>query len=462
MTPLSVGAVVEVAVTDLLTSGQGIGRAVGMVVFVWGPLPGERARVRIAQRKPKYAIAELVELLTFSSQRAVPFCPVFGRCGGCQLQHLTYEGQLAWKRSMVESALRRIGHVKPLTVCKTVGMEFPQAYRNKMALVVARGQDGVGFGFYRARSHDVVTIEACPVVRPQLDRTIAALWEVARRPQTAPAFRAVKHVVARAGGANDLVASFTTQHPSPELRERGSAVSAALPGVSGLTNSYGLAGANAVLGRKSVTVAGRPQTTEEIEGLSFRVSPSSFFQVNSEMVASIFRFLAPRVPPGSRILDLYCGVGTFGLFFARLGARVTGIEESAEAVREAKRNADSNGLGAAITFLRGRVEQVVHEDRVVAALGESDIAFLDPPRKGSDEAVLRALCSAGIPHVWYLSCNPATLARDVAVLVQGAYEIDVVQPFDMFPHTGHVEAFVALRKPTAPPLGFADEARGAH
>jgi 23S rRNA (uracil1939-C5)-methyltransferase len=194
---------------------------------------------------------------------------------------------------------------------------------------------------------------------------------------------------------------------------------------------------------------------EEIDGVRFRVSPASFFQVNSEMVGKIFAYLKPQAAAARRIVDLYCGAGTFALFFARGGAQVVGIEENPHAVREARLNAALNGVEERAVFLSGRVEATLRSQAGAVALEAADVVFLDPPRKGSDEATLDALVRARVPHVWYLSCNPATLARDLAQLVAGGYQLGTVQPFDMFPQTGHIEALAALHRADAAPLDFA-------
>jgi 23S rRNA (uracil1939-C5)-methyltransferase len=196
-------------------------------------------------------------------------------------------------------------------------------------------------------------------------------------------------------------------------------------------------------------VWGQHEMEETIEGVRYRVSPASFFQVNSEMVGRIFRFLAPGVSAGRAIVDLYCGAGTFAIFFAMRGASVVGIEENPAAVAEARANAARNAVEGRVRFVQGRVEGAVAHAGGKRALAEAEIVFLDPPRKGSDEATLAAIAEAGVPNLWYLSCNPATLARDVAFLVAHGYRLGTVQPFDMFPQTGHVETLVTLHRDDA-------------
>ena len=453
---LQAGDVVEIRCTDLIAkTGQAVGRADGMVVYVLGPVPGERARVRIETVKAKYAVGELVELLERSPERVEPFCPEFGVCGGCQVQHLAYPAQLRWKRDIVDNALRRIGGVLGVRVGMPLGMDDPRAYRNKMALVAEHRAGATSFGFYAARTHDVVPIRTCPVVMPQLAGYIGALWDAAADPETASAFAGARHVVARAGRASkQAVLAVTTERASPTLAAAAPALAKHLPGVVGITNSCEPPSENAVMGRKNLTIFGKPEMEEAIGDLRFRVSPASFFQVNGEMVAKIFAFMQSGLAGASRVVDLYCGAGTFALFFAKHGARVVGIEENPHAIREARANASLNGVDAVTAFLPGRVDATLRSKAGSDALAAADIVFLDPPRKGSDEVTLAALVRARVPHVWYLSCNPATLARDVAQLVAGGYRVDFVQPFDMFPQTGHIEALAILRRPDAPPAPF--------
>jgi 23S rRNA (uracil1939-C5)-methyltransferase len=448
---LAPGAVGIVEFTDLLANGQAVGRIDGMVVFVDGPLPGERARIRLTDVKAKYAVGDVIERETTSPDRAEPFCAVFGACGGCQVQHLAYPAQLAWKRRIVQDALSRIGGFAEIDVREPIGMKQPRAYRNKMALVLSTsleaGSPEPVFGFYRARSHDLVPIERCPIVLESLDAAIGELAAAARAPETAPAFAGVRHVVMRSGLQSPSgVLSLTTETKSATIATLAPKIAERVRGVGGISNSYGLANANAVIGRQMDFVWGKREMEETIEGVRFRVSPASFFQINGEMVAAIFRALAPLIADAPKIVDLYCGAGTFAIYFASRGADVVGVEENGSAVAEARQNARLNNVEARVRFVKARVEGELGNPAGREALRAADIVFLDPPRKGSDEATLAAVADAEVAQVWYLSCNPATLARDLRFLAGRGYAIGLVQPFDMFPQTGHVETLVALHR----------------
>jgi len=439
------GAELELAFTDLLANGQGVGRSGGLVIFCFGPLPGETARVRITQVKARYAVAEALAILQESPARAKPFCPVFGTCGGCQLQHLAYSAQLEWKRNTVLAALQRIGGHANVEVNATIGMENPCSYRNKMSLVVDRVQDPAGFGFYRQRSHAVVPIDACPIVTTKLDDDLRALHAARANSAVAAMLRGARHLVARSSNATGTsVLTITSAQDSADARRAAPVLMRDLRGLAGVTNSFDLSNANAIIGRHHRLLAGDAEIEEEIGGVRYRVSAGSFFQVNVAVVAKIFEYLVARLTPPRRIVDLYCGVGTFSLFFAKHGWSVVGVEENARAIDEAQANARRNGLEALVRFTKGSVEDLTGAPAFQSVLRAAELVFLDPPRKGCDEAALRAIAEAHVPTLWYLSCDPATLARDSKFLVANGYRLGTVQPFDMFPQTGHVETFAEL------------------
>jgi 23S rRNA (uracil1939-C5)-methyltransferase len=449
---LTVGAELELTFTDLLANGQAVGRASGLVVFCFGPLPQETALVRITSVKPKYSVGTMLRLLTRSNMRTAPFCPVFGACGGCQVQHLAYEGQLTWKTDMVRSALTRIGGFSDVKVRAAIGMTNPRNYRNKMSLVVDQRGATPTIGFYKQRSHEVVPIDGCPIVTPQLNEYVGRLNRAKSHPETAPAFRSARHIVSRnARATGEAVVTITTPQLSQDVETAGPALLSQLPGSVGLTNSYELNSANAVIGRKHRLVFGRTEIEERIAGVRYRVSAGSFFQVNVEIVERIFSFMRAGLEEGRKIVDLYCGAGTFSLYFAKFGCDVYGIEESSQAILEAEENAQLNDLQSHVRFRAGRVEDIVRTHDAKAAMAAAEIVFLDPPRKGSDEVTLGAIVDSGAPYIWYLSCDPATLARDLKFLAANGYRLGIVQPFDMFPQTGHVETLVTLYRENPAP-----------
>ncbi len=387
----------------------------------------------------------MLELLSESPRRAVPFCPVFGTCGGCQLQHLEYAAQLSWKRDVVRQALARIAGLNDVDVGATIGMSNPRAYRNKMALVIERKAKPPALGFYKQRSHDIVAIDHCPIVTPKLDDLLRQLDRARSTPLMERTLHEARHLVARsAGTTGEAVLTITTDRRSAAAATMAAPLIRDVPGLRGIENSFDLPGENAILGRKHRVLAGSIEIDEVIGGLRYRISAGSFFQVNTEIVRRIFETLAPSLTQPGRLIDLYCGVGTFSLFFARHGWSVVGIEEDSRAVAQARTNARLNALEHYVRFETGRVEEAIASPNVAPALRDASAVFLDPPRKGTDEATLQAIARARPARLWYLSCDAATLARDLKFLIAKGYRIAIMQPFDMFPQTGHVETLALL------------------
>ncbi|HXW52349.1 MAG TPA: 23S rRNA (uracil(1939)-C(5))-methyltransferase RlmD [Candidatus Acidoferrales bacterium] len=433
----------ETLVTDdLLQNGQGVARDGGLVVFVTGALPGERVRVAVDAMHPSYASAQAVEVIDASPDRVASVCPVFPRCGGCQTLHLRYGAQLEWKRRMVVDALERIGKLQGASVAPTVASEFLDhtRYRNKVSLVAEQRRGNAAIGFYEARSHRIVPIERCPVLLPRLDEAVRALHgALARNSSLADG---VRHVVIRTGVADEtLVLAFATQRRRPELEAAVGLLREAIPKLTGIVASWDPKNENAVLGRRFATLWGSPQTKERVLDATFRFGVASFFQINTGILERIATRVLERIAGANRIVDLYSGVGTFAVLAAMRGVVATGVESQAEAVDEAAVNAARNGVTQA-AFERATALEAVQGARGQTLLADAGAVILDPPRRGCEPELLSALATSGVPKILYLSCNPATLARDARLLVDGGFVLRSVEPYDMFPFTGHVEVLV--------------------
>jgi 23S rRNA (uracil1939-C5)-methyltransferase len=425
---------------DLLENGQGVGRVDGLVTFVTGGLPGERVRVAVDSVKRTYVSAHVVAIEAPSPDRVDAGCPVFPRCGGCQTLHYRYESQLAWKQRLVSDALTRLGGLRDVIVDPTIApVGDPRAgYRNKVTLVTRYTGGAMRLGFYEARSHRVVPIERCPVLLPRLDAAVAQLVRFAA--DEPEGFSGITHVVARASSTGDeLVVSFNGEKPNKRLGSLTGELVARIPALTGVAISWDLAGENAVFGRRQATLWGSPVVRETVAGATFSFGVASFFQINAATLELIAQRLIERLKGARRFIDLYCGVGTFSVILGKRGVASSGVESFAPAVGEAAANAAENGVTNA-AFEHASVADALAGERGRTLLGGADAVLLDPPRKGCEPEILAALSENKVARVLYLSCNPATLARDAKSLAASGYRLERVAPFDMFPHTGHVEA----------------------
>ncbi|MDQ6781726.1 MAG: 23S rRNA (uracil(1939)-C(5))-methyltransferase RlmD [Candidatus Eremiobacteraeota bacterium] len=429
----------ELSIDDLLANGQGVGRLDKLVAFVTGALPGEEVRAVIEARKPNYLSAHASAILRPAPERVPSVCPVFPECGGCQVLHLEYAAQLAWKRRMLVDALQRIGGFAGVDVSPAEPSELIDGtrYRNKVSLEVGPGAPPA-IGFYAARSHRVVRVEQCPVLLPRLNDAVVQFIDLAkRRPQL---LDDVRHVILRTSATHDRLVLCLSTHRRPAL---DNALLAALrehmPALTGIAVSWSPASPNAIFGRQFQRLWGSDRLIETVCGAQFEFGLTSFFQINSAMLGTIGRELLDRLRGASRVVDLFCGVGTFAVLLGKVGMSGTGIESDGRAVDEAAANAARNQV-TRCSFERAGAQEAVAGARGHTLLDGCDAVVLDPPRRGCEPQLLEALARERVPRIEYLSCNPATLARDAKILGAAGYALGVVKPYDMFPHTGHVEA----------------------
>jgi 23S rRNA (uracil1939-C5)-methyltransferase len=423
-------------IEDLLHTGQGVGRMDGRVVFVTGALPGEEVRVALDEVKASYSVGHAVEIVSPAPERTVSPCDVFPRCGGCQTLHLAYPASVAWKQRVVREALVRLGGLDGVNVRPTQVSPLLDGfrYRNKVSLVVGTVGAGLAVGFYAARTHTMVPIRTCPVVVPAVDEAVRALARLARgEPQV---LRGLRHVVIRAGAHRSLVVALCGRlRPADGVVEP---LRRALPQMTGLVATWDPPGENVIFGRHVETMWGCGEVTEVVAGVTFRFGITSFFQINTPVLEDIAGQILERLSGCSRILDVYCGVGTFSVLLGLRGASVTGIDSAPRSVDDAARNAARHGV-TRVAFLCADAAAALGGRYGRQLVAGADAVLIDPPRRGCDAVVLDAVSGAGVPRIEYLSCNPATLARDARRLVDAGYRLEDVRPFDMFPFTGHVE-----------------------
>jgi 23S rRNA (uracil1939-C5)-methyltransferase len=435
--------------SDLATGGDAIGRHAGQAVFVAGGLPGELVRARITQERKGFARAEVVEILRASPDRIAPRYPELGASGGFQWQFLAYPAQLKWKTRIVREQLTRIGHFSDPDVRPMLGMPGDAdrwAYRTVTQFAV--GADGA-IGFRRAGSHDVIDMPDCPLAHPAL----AAIYRDARSWLRMTWGERAAGMIGRfglraglaggsdAGATPEDVTCLLTLEAGPDLgaTERQMICERALASSPNLVGALLLDSG----GRQRLALAGRDYIYECVLDRTFRVSAGSFFQVNATQTPILLRQAldAAAISPDERALDGYSGVGLFSLFLAERAAHVWAIESAPSAVDDARANAEAIGA-TNTTFLEGHVERVI--DHLMRAGERIDVALVDPPRAGCDPHVLRAIQELAPRALVYVSCDPATLARDLRLFCgTGGYRLAWTQPVDMFPGAAHIEC-VAL------------------
>lgn len=450
--PIDVGSRIELAVHDIGHKGEGVGRYQGLAVFVPKGVPGDRLLVRITEVKKRYARAELVQVIEPSPDRVRPRCPVTDRCGGCQLQHIAYRKQLELKRNVVAANITRIGRLKDVVVHPTLGMAEPWNYRNKAQYPFGVQSGRVIAGFFAPGSHDLIDIDVCDIQHPVGDAIMRAVKELAdvlavpiydERSHTG----VLRHVLTRIGrGGREAMAVLVTNGPDlPHARELAAGIMERVPEVVSVVQNINPYRTNVILGDASRLLAGRPYITDTIGDLEFKISPVSFFQVNPAQTEVLYAKVLEYAALTGRetVIDLYCGIGTITLFLARQAREAIGIEWIEEAVRDARANAEHNGI-TNVRFIAGDASREM--PKLVRDGVRVDVVVLDPPRKGCDEPVLEAAAAAGPHRIVYVSCNPASLARDLERLHALGYRTVEVQPVDMFPHTAHIECCALLVK----------------
>ena len=496
--PYQKNEIVTLTITGLGSSGEGIGRLSapgtaqgekGYTVFVKDAVIGDKVRASIMKAGKTYAYARLVEILEPSSDRIVPRCPIARSCGGCQIQMMDYPAQLAYKTGKVREDLIRIGGFEPALIDAVmhpaIGMdgpgEEPWRYRNKEQVPAGCDKEGrIVFGFYAGRTHAIVPMEDCLIGREGNALILETVRKWMEKCQVEPYDEAtgkgtVRHVLIRDGRYSGqimvcIVANADTLAGEDALTQ----ALAAIPGVVSISLNTNKEKTNVILGRKVRTLWGQDAIEDSLfiqevsysepvpgsrtpafsptgESVRFGISPLSFYQVNPRQTEKLYSTVLhfANLTGKEVIWDLYCGVGTISLFMARSAGRVYGVEIIPAAIEDARRNAERNAINNAQFFV-GKAEEVlpayVEREERKGGLGKVDLIVVDPPRKGCDSKCLETILKIGPGKVIYVSCDPATLARDLKILTQGGYRLTEVQPCDMFPHSSHIETIVLLQK----------------
>ncbi len=439
---LEKNALFEAEIDGLTSQAQGVCRWAGRAVFVPRALPGERWLVRVVKVTKTAVYGRGEQLLSPSPARTEPACPVYGKCGGCDALHMDYEAELRFKLGRVNDALRRIGGLD-IRAERIIGADSQEGYRNKAIYNFAPGPV---CGFYRPRSHEVIQTARCRLQPEAFDRAAGALlgW---MRENAVPAYDEttgrglIRHLYMR-GTSEDLAACIVAAGPVDDGAVQ--ALRRACPQLTGVLLCENSRPGNVVLDGPVRTLWGRATVTERLCGARFSLSPLTFFQVNTAQAERLYALAGAYArPAGKAVLDLYCGAGTIGLSVARDAARLIGSDIVPSAVENARANARRNGVDGA-RYICGDASHVAAS---LAAEGlRPDVIITDPPRKGMDEPVLAAIAAMGPERLVYVSCDPATLARDLKRLSALGYAPQACAAVDMFPRTCHVETCVLLSK----------------
>ena len=444
--PVEKNEELELTVDSVTLEGAGVGRVNGFTLFVSGALTGERVRVHIIKVTASYAVGKLLEVVEPSPHRVEPLCPVYAKCGGCAFGHVTYEEELRIKERQVADALTRLGGLKDVPLRPILGMDLPERYRNKGAFPYGMTEKGPAFGFYAPRSHRLVPVDDCLIEQDLICKAIHAVKTWADRYHISPYDErtgkgCLRHAVARVTTSGELMAVVVTKGDLPHKKELIDALSFA-DSVYWNRNDKNT---NVIFDDSFTLLSGKHTLQEVLCGLGFEVSPRSFLQVNpiqtQKLYGAALDLLAPQ--PDETVADVYCGIGTISLLLAQRAGQVVGIEVVPEAVENARENAARNGVQNA-SFLCAPAEIAL--PKLVADGQTIDCLTVDPPRKGCDPQVIDAILTSGAKRMVYVSCNPATLARDVKLLTAGGFTVEAVQPVDMFPRCGHVESVVKLTR----------------
>ena len=443
-----------VTIEDMSEDGSGIGKLDGYIWFIKDTVIGDQVRAKAMKMKKSYGFARLMEVITPSAFRTEPRCPAARPCGGCQLQAMKYEEQLAFKERKIKNNLMRIGGFKEeeIPMFPIIGMEEPWRYRNKAQFPFGMNKNGeIITGFYAGRTHDIIENADC-LLGVQENRGIleiikAFMKEYRIRPYDEKSHQGlVRHALIRKGFKSGeimvcLVINGKRLPHGEELVKRLSAVS----GMTSISYSINEEKTNVIMGKEIVNLYGPGYITDNIGNVTYQISPLSFYQVNPVQTEILYQTAIDYAGLTGKetVIDAYCGIGTIGLIAAKKAGKVIGVELNKDAVKDARINAKENKITNA-AFYQGDAGRFMVE---MAAKGEkADVVFMDPPRAGSDERFLSSVVKLSPKKVIYISCNPETLARDLKYLTKHHYKVEKIQPVDMFPFCDHVETVCSLSR----------------
>ena len=444
-----IGTVFAGKCSRLSYEGNGVLSYEGEAVYVEGMFPGDEGQIKIEYRRNGQWFGKIVSLSTLSPNRIEPRCKVCRACGGCQFQQLSYQAQLDWKRDLIVSQFKKVAHMD-VEVKPTVGMDEPYFYRNKIQMPFARDRKGHSYcGFYKTGTHVIVPVETCYIEDKRSQKILAAVRRLLDsfhlQPYDEDSRQGIlRHVLIRTSLYKDqiMVVLVTNVDVFPSRNNFVKALIKECPEITTVVQNINSRATNVILGEKEHVLYGKGFIEDILCGITFRISPKSFYQTNPVMTEKLYEAAmdAGKLQKEDIAFDAYSGIGTIGFVASKYVAKVYSVEIVKEAVIDARANAKRNGIDNVLSYCDDASSFMV---RMAENNEKVDVLFMDPPRKGSDERFLKAALKLKPSRIVYVSCNPSTLARDVAFL-QKSYEVTSVQGFDMFPQTTHVETVVAL------------------
>jgi 23S rRNA (uracil1939-C5)-methyltransferase len=441
---------IDVVFEDLTHDGAGVAKVDGYPLFVPNGLPGEKAQVKVTKVNKGYGFGRLMEIYEESPHRVNAPCPIYKECGGCQLQHLSYQGQMLAKEKQVRDVLTRIGKLEDVKVHPVLGMSEPWRYRNKAQVPIGEHEGGLIGGFYQQRSHQIIDMKECLIQQEKNDEVVQKVKEICakygvRAYDEGRHKGELRHIMARHGLVTGevMVVLITRTNELPNRKKISEEIAASIKGIKSIVHNVNPKKTNVIFGDVTRVIWGAEVIYDYIGDIKFAISARSFYQVNPEQTKVLYEKALEyaELSGEESVIDAYCGIGTISLFLAQKAKKVFGVEIVPEAIEDAKRNAALNGITNA-EFAVGEAEKVIPDWYKEG--NQADVLVVDPPRKGCDEALLQTILSMKPKKVVYVSCNPATLARDLRILEDGGYKTEEVQPVDMFPQTMHCEAVAKI------------------
>lgn len=448
--PVIRGQKYTIDIVSMGHSGEGVGKYEDFTVFIPYALVGEKVEVLITEVKKSYAKGRLLEIITKSPDRTTPKCNIYDQCGGCQMQHLTYDAQLKMKQQQVIDAVERIAKQTATIIHPTIGAKSPWNYRNKMQFPVARKGNDIIVGCYAQGSHSIIDTQNCCIQNESNNIIANAVRGIIKRLNISTYDEktrrgVIRHIIGRVGAASGevMVVLVTNTEILPKQEKIIAELRGNIPGLVSIMQNINMENTNVAMGKRTLKLWGELSITDKMGGLTFNISARSFFQVNTVQAEILYNKAVEYAGLTGKeiVIDAYCGTGTITLFLAKQAKKVYGIEIIASAITDANKNATCNQISNT-EFITGDATEVM--PKLYQEGIRPDVIVVDPPRAGCEKIVLEAFARMNPTRIVYVSCNPASLARDIAILANLGYLAKEIQPVDMFSETSHVEAVCKL------------------